>query len=1303
VPSGRERVCETIGWMSTRDRPDLAALERRIAEGVMAADRPRLEARLRRLARARRPDPRALMALEAEAAASEAARAARAARIPVPSYPGDLPVVRHREAILDALRAHQVVVVCGETGSGKSTQLPKLCLELGRGAAGLIGHTQPRRIAARSLAARLAAELGSEPGRLVGWQVRFRDRTGPDTLVKVMTDGILLAETQADPLLTRYDTLILDEAHERSLNIDFLLGYLRRILPRRPDLKLVVTSATLDARRFAEHFGGAPVLEIPGRSHPVEIRYRPLDEREEADLAEAVADAVAELSREGPGDVLVFLPGEREIRECAEVLRRRHPPAVEILPLYARLSAQEQQRIFAPAGARRIVLATNVAETSLTVPGIRYVVDSGLVRLARYSHRSGIQRLPVEPVSQASADQRAGRCGRLGPGVCIRLYAEADHAARPRWTDPEIRRANLAAVVLRMAALGLGEPERFPFMEPPDPRHLRSARRTLHELGALDAHGRLTALGRRLARLPVDPRIGRMVLEAERQGALREVLIIAAALSVQDPRERPAEARAAADERHRLFFDHPRSDFMGFLKLWEAWHDRLRHLSNRKLRAWCREHFLSYLRLRDWHDVHAQLHELVKGMGLRENTEPAGYGAIHRSLLAGLLSHVAMHLEDGLYQGPRGVKLRIHPGSGLARRHPAWIVAAELAETTRLYARTVAAIDPAWVEPLAAHLVRRSHAEPRWNPRAGRTDCLETVTLWGLPAVARRRVDYGRVDPAGARALLIREGLVAGRVPRRPDFLERNLALVAELRELEHKTRRPGLVVADEAIERFYDERIPAEVRDWPGFERWRREAETRAPELLRLTRERLLARAPEADTAERFPDHLSVGGLELALRYRFEPGAEDDGVTVGVPLAALNALDPAVFEWLVPGLLEEKAAALIRSLPKALRRHFVPAPDFARAAVQALGTDPRPEPFAAALAAQLQRMTGTPLRPEDFRPDQLPAHLRMRFELVDEAGRVVAAGRDLAALQARHGEAASAAFAGAAGAGLERSGLRGWDFGALPERVEVERAGVRVVGWPALVEAGRGVDLRVLDSPRAASRAMPAGLTRLYMVRLRDLARRLARDVAADGRLALRYAALAPGCDLADELVFAAFHAVLVAGRPLPRDRAAFEAALADRDRLAGTLAELREWVGEALERWHAVQRRLKGSASPHRLESLRDIQAQLARLVFPGFVRSVPPERLRHYPRYLQAVERRLEKLERDPARDARWLAELRPVWRELLARLPEDPAAPLPEGLAEARWMMEELRVSVFAQELGTAAPVSLRRLRERLDAA
>ena len=1290
----RERAREAAGER-------LAALARRIEAGVTAADRLRLAARLRRLERARRPDPRALAALEAEVAEAEARRAARAARIPRPDYPQDLPVVRHCEAILEALRAHQVVVVCGETGSGKSTQLPKLCLELGRGAAGLVGHTQPRRIAARSLATRLAAELGSEPGRLVGWQVRFHDRTGPDTLIKVMTDGILLAETQADPLLARYDTIILDEAHERSLNIDFLLGYLKRILPRRPDLKVVVTSATLDARRFAEHFGGAPVLEIPGRSHPVEVRYRPLAERDEPDLAEAVADAVAELCREGPGDVLVFLPGEREIRECAEVLRRRHPPGTEILPLYARLSVREQQRVFAPSGGRRVVLATNVAETSLTVPGIRYVVDSGLVRMARYSARSGIQRLPVEPVSQASAEQRAGRCGRLGPGVCIRLYAEADYAARPRWTDPEIRRANLAAVVLRMAALGLGEPERFPFLEPPDPRHLRNARRTLHELGALDAEGRLTALGGRLARLPVDPRIGRMVLEAERQGALREVLVIAAALSVQDPRERPAEARQAADEAHRRFFDHPRSDFMGFLRLWEAYHEALRHLSNRKLRAWCREHFLSYLRLRDWHDVHAQLHELVKGMGLRENTEPADYGAIHRSLLAGLLGHVAMHVEDGLYQGARGMKLRIHPGSGLARRRPAWIVAAELAETTRLYARTVAAIDPRWIEPLARHLVRRRHEEPRWNARAGRADCTEIVTLWGLP-VGRRRADYARLDPAGARALLVREGLVHGRLPRRPAVIERNLALLAELRALEQRTRRGGLVVPEEAVARLYEARLPEEVTDSRRLERWLREAGPEAEARLALRREDLLAGEPDADTAGRFPERLRARGIELALRYRFEPGAENDGVTARVPLAALNALEPAWFEWLVPGLLEEKATALIRSLPKGLRRHLVPAPDFARAAVQALGTAPRPEPFAAALARELARMTGVPLRAEDFRPEALPAHLHMRFEVVDGEGAVVAAGRDLAALQAAHGASARAAFAQAAGAGLERTGLRDWDFGELPAEVAVERDGVRVTGFPALVEEGGKAALRVLDSPEAAARAMPAGLTRLYMARLRDLARRLARD-AADPAMALRYAALAPGRDLADELVFAAFRAVLVDGRPWPRDRAAFEAALAGRDRLAETLAQLREWVGETLERWQAVQRRLKGPLPPRRLESLRDVQAHLARLVFPGFVRGVPAARLRHYPRYLRAVERRLEKLERDPARDARWLAELRPVWRELLARLPEDPAAPLPEGLEAARWLAEELRVSLFAQELGTAEPVSLKRLRERLAAA
>ncbi|ROR32726.1 ATP-dependent helicase HrpA [Inmirania thermothiophila] len=1307
----------------------------------MLADAHRLRRRLRGLARRRRPPPQGVLdEIEAAIEASRARREARAAALPRPRFDDGLPVCAHREAIAAAIAAHPVVVVCGETGSGKTTQLPKICLELGRGVAGLIGHTQPRRIAARSVAARIAEELGSPPGRLVGHKVRFADHVGRDAYVKVMTDGILLAETQGDPWLLAYDTLIVDEAHERSLNIDFLLGYLRRLLERRPELKVIVTSATIDPERFARHFGGAPVVEVPGRSHPVEVRYRPLvsedPDEEDRTLLEGILHAVDEAAACGPGDVLVFLPGEREIREAAEALRKHHPPGTEILPLYARLSAAEQQRIFRPHAGRRIVLATNVAETSLTVPGIRYVVDTGLARISRYSPRSRIQRLPVEPISRASADQRAGRCGRVGPGICFRLYAEEDYLARPRFTDPEILRTNLAAVILRMKALGLGEVEDFPFLDPPDPRQVRAGLRELEELGALDPEGRLTEIGRRLARLPVDPRIGRMLLAAAEHGALAEMVVLAAALSVQDPRERPMEAQEAADRAHAAFHDE-RSDFVALLRLWRAWQEARRHLSNRRQRAWCRERYLAYLRMREWQDVAGQLTGLVKDMGLRLNTEPASYEAVHCALLAGLLGQVAQlgdigadtgvrgaqsrgapnaavselgawaAEEDGRgagggrlrggagsgeYTGARGAKLRIHPGSGLARRTPRWIVAAEIVETTRLYARTVAAVEPEWIEQAAAHLVKRSWAGPHWERRAGRVMAYERVNLWGLTLVARRKVDYGPVDPAGAREIFIREALVAGDYASRAPFWRHNQALIARLREEEARLRRRDVVVDEEALYAFYDARLPAEVRDHPTLERWRREAERADPERLFLREEDLVRDAAGAASRAEFPDHIEACGLRLALEYRFEPGHEADGVTAVVPLAALPQLDPAPFDWLVPGLLRDKVIHLMRGLPKATRRALVPVPDFADAALAAL--TPGARPLTEALAAELKRMTGVEIAPEAW-PADLPAHLRMRFRVVDEDGRTLAAGRDLAALKAGLAQQARGVRAALGAAEGEREDLRRWDVGTLAPR-RIRRGGLAIEVHPTLVDEGGRVALRLLDDAAESARRHPAGVARLALLELGALAQALRRQIPDRQRLCLLHAGLGPCEALVDDLLMGVALA-LFAAEPVPRDEAAFRARLeAGRGRLAAAVAEQAGWLLRALETAREVRGRLR-RAPPAWRTAVADIEGQLDALLFPGMARVLPRERLRHLPRYLEAVRRRIERLEQDPRRDAERLARIAPFAERLRARREAHAARGLADPeLERFRWMLEEFRVSLFAQELGTAAKVSEARL-------
>lgn len=1215
-----------------------------------------------------------------------------------PDFALDLPVLERREEIAGAVANHQVVVICGETGSGKSTQLPKILLDMGRGIDGVIAHTQPRRIAARSLAARVAEECGAPDGQGVGYKIRFGDHTGPGTRVKLVTDGMLLAETQGDPDLAEYDTVIIDEAHERSLNIDFLLGYLKRLLPRRPDLKVIITSATIDPQRFSAHFDGAPILEVSGRTYPVEVRYRPLaaedeDERDRT-LQQGLLEAVDELAREGRGDVLVFLPGEREIRESAEALRKHHPPHTEVLPLYGRLSAAEQQRVFAPHGRRRIVLATNVAETSLTVPGIRYVVDTGVARISRYSYRTKVQRLPVEPVAQASADQRAGRCGREAPGICIRLYGEADYEARPRFTDPEILRTNLAAVILQMKHLGLGEIEDFPFVEPPDPRFVRDGLKLLHELGAVDADHRLTDTGRRLARLPVDPRIARMLLAGEAEGALAEVLVLAAALSIQDPRERPMDARGRADEAHDEWRDE-RSDFVALLKLWADFQAQSRALGRRKLQAWCHEHFLSHVRMREWRDVHRQLRELVKGMGLRESERPAEPMALHRALLTGLLSNIALRNEHGDYTGPRGLRLAIHPGSGLARRRPKWIVAAELVETRRVFARTVGEVRPEWIEPLAGHLLSRQYRDPWWEPKAGRVAGREDVSLYGLPIVSGRKVNYATVAPGEAREVFLRDGLVSGALPRPPAFVQHNLEVIAEVERLEAKARRRDVLLDPERLAAFYDERLPREVVDGPTLARWLKRGGDDRP--LRLTVDTLMAREASEVTRDDYPDHLEVNGVRLPLSYHFEPGHPADGVTVVIPVAALNALSPEPFEWLVPGLLPEKVITLIKALPKQLRKNFVPAPDFATAVLEALPE--REGSLEAGVRRELRRMTGVDIPPGIWDELALPDHLRMRFRVVDGDGRELAAGRDLPALQRRLEGRAEASFGNRESAAWERSGITDWDMGELPEHVEFDQAGVRLRGYPALVAEEGGVALRLLDGAERAAEAHREGVRRLLMTRFAQQARHLRRGLSGFDRLALLYRDVGDSKSLREDFVAAVFDQVFLADE-VPRDREAFR-RICERGRpeLVPAAERLQARLEEILKRQQAVRRRLKGSIPLGLVDSYRDLQEQLDGVIYPGFLLATPPERLAELPRYLAGMERRLERLERDPQRDQASLALIRPHQERLSeARERQRRKAIRDPALERVRWLLEEYRISLFAQELGTREKVSEKRLEE-----
>ncbi|MBO1766971.1 ATP-dependent RNA helicase HrpA [Allobranchiibius sp. GilTou38] len=1255
----------------------------------------------------------------------EAAQQRRRSLLPAIEYPPQLPVVAERVRIRAAIEAHQVVVVAGETGSGKTTQLPKILLEMGRGIAGMIGHTQPRRIAARSVADRIADELHVPLGGVVGYQVRFADHSGPDSLVKVMTDGILLSELRRDRDLRRYDTLIIDEAHERSLNIDFILGYLKQLLPRRPDLKVIVTSATIDPGRFAEHFAQhgvpAPVIEVSGRTFPVEVRYRPLVEEiagpsgpqlVDVDQVTGIVRAVEELWSEpvsdgGPQDILVFCSGEREIRDAAEALDALDLPGTATLPLYARLSAAEQHRVFGSHGGRRIVIATNVAETSLTVPGIRYVVDSGTARISRYSQRTKVQRLPIEPVSQASARQRSGRCGRVADGVCIRLYSEEDFLARPEFTDPEILRTNLASVILQMASLDLGDVARFPFVEPPDSRQISDGVRLLEELQAVEERGsrgtpRLTAAGRAISALPTDPRLARMLLAGAENGALAEVLVIVAALSIQDPRERPAEKRPQADQSHARF-RHETSDFLSLLNLWRYLKEQQKALSSSAFRRMCQREYLHYLRVREWQDLHTQLREACKQQGMRRADTPAGEDAVHQAMLTGLLSHVGLRdREKRDFLGARGVRFAIQPGSALFRKPPDWVMSAELVETSRLWARTNAAVDPAWVERAGGHLVKRSYAEPHWERRRGSVVAAERVTLYGLPLAAGRKVDYGSIDPVMSRDLFIRSALVEGDWESRHAFTERNRQTLARLRDLEARTRRRDVVVDDETVYAFYDAKIPESIVSAAHFDAWWKKEQRSSPDLLTMSEDDLRGDDAADIDLDEYPRTWSSGELDLRLSYRFEPGSGDDGVTVHVPVEQLNQVDQDGFDWLVPGVRGELVTALIRSLPKAMRRNFVPAPDVAARALPLM--DPARGSITTELAGALQQLTGVRVPADQWDWDRVPNHLKATFRVEDSRRRALSHGEDLSALREQLSGRVRSVLS-RAGSEIERSGLTTWDFEELPAEL-AERVGKRTVqGYPALVDEGDSVALRVLPSAAERDAEHPAGVRRLLLLQLDVPWSRLLGMLDNAQRLALGWGPHADQQAVLSDVLAAAVDAVVAAdSSPGPvRTRERFDAVLRQtRQQASAQVLSIVEGLVPVLHHSREVQLALDSMIRPSVAELVADVRRQHQGLVYPGFIAATGASRLRDLDRYLRGMLERLERAPEDIARDAQRMDEVHAVERELgdlIEGLP--PARRREDAVRRLRWQVQELRISFFAQRLGTSGAVSVQRLRKAMD--
>ncbi|MFE1028497.1 ATP-dependent RNA helicase HrpA [Streptomyces sp. NPDC058818] len=1316
--------------MSTHPAPALGTLAPRLTE-LSLRDAHRLGRRLEGARKIRKPEARAtvLAEIEAEVAKAELRIGERRARVPAVSYPEQLPVSQKKDVIAEAIRDHQVVIVAGETGSGKTTQIPKICVELGRGVRGMIGHTQPRRIAARTVAERVADELDTPLGEAVGWKVRFTDQVNPDaTFIKLMTDGILLAEIQTDRELRAYDTIIIDEAHERSLNIDFLLGYLAQLLPKRPDLKVVITSATIDPERFSRHFGDAPIIEVSGRTYPVEVRYRPLLEEEgddaDRDQITAITDAVEELMGEGKGDILVFLSGEREIRDTADALEKKKYRFTEVLPLYARLSHAEQHRVFQQHTGRRIVLATNVAETSLTVPGIKYVIDPGFARISRYSHRTKVQRLPIEPISQASANQRKGRCGRTSDGICIRLYSEEDFDARPEFTDAEILRTNLASVILQMTAAGLGDIEKFPFIDPPDHRNIRDGVQLLQELGALDpgqkdVRKRLTDTGRKLAQLPVDPRLARMVLEADKNGCVREVMVIAAALSIQDPRERPAEKQAQADQQHARFKDET-SDFLAFLNLWRYVREQQKERGSSSFRRMCKQEYLNFLRIREWQDIYTQLRTVAKQMGLHLSDEDnaAPDDRVHVSLLAGLLSHVGMKdVKEGAkneYLGARGAKFAIFPGSALFKKPPRFVMSAELVETSRLWARVNAKIEPEWVEPLAGHLLKRTYSEPHWEKDQAAVMAYEKVTLYGVPIVAQRKVNYGRIDPEVSRELFIRNALVEGDWRTHHKFFADNRRLLTEVEELEHRARRRDILVDDETLFDFYDQRVPEHAVSGAHFDSWWKHKRHEQPDFLDFEREMLINEKAGAVTKDDYPDSWRQGPLKFRVTYQFEPGADADGVTVHVPLQVLNQVTDEGFDWQIPGLREQVVTELIRSLPKPIRRNYVPAPNYAQAFLDR--AVPLQEPLTVTMARELKRMVGVPFDAEDFDWSRVPDHLKITFRIVDERRRKLAEDKDLEALKLRLkpkarkalSQAAAATAERSGGESLERTGLTDWTIGTLSRVFETRRAGQPVRAYPALVDDGptaNTVSVRLFDTEAEQAQAMWKGTRRLILRNIPVNPAKFASEKLTNQQK-LNLSANPHGSiqALFDDCATAAADKLIADfGGPAWDEESYRKLYDKVRAEIVDTTVRTVGQVQQVLAAWQACERRLKAVRSPALLANLQDVRGQLDALVKPGFVTEAGIKRLPDLMRYLVAADRRLQQMPTGVQRDTSRMEkvhEMRDEYAWLLEQMPQ--GRPVPQQVLDVRWMIEELRVSYFAHALGTAYPVSDKRIVKAIDA-
>lgn len=1333
----------------------ITQLEKQLSQ-CMLADRFPLKRRLHQLRDAlkqNKPVDKSLVDIAHKVQASQQRLQARLSALPKPEYPLELPVSGKKDEIAAAIQKHQVVIVCGETGSGKTTQLPKICLELGRGVSGLIGHTQPRRIAARSVASRIAQELKSPLGEAVGYKVRFNDKLSESSYVKLMTDGILLAETQSDKFLNGYDTIIIDEAHERSLNIDFLLGYLKQLLPKRPDLKIIVTSATIDADRFSNHFDGAPVIEVSGRTYPVEIRYRPLgnkttmvavevpiddglddidrfaqdlmgikrkpprtetrwleEDDEEEVMEDAILDTADDLLRLGDGDILVFLPGEREIRDTADHLRKyqgRSPKlkSIEILPLFARLSIEDQQKIFRPSGQRRIVLATNVAETSLTVPGIKYVIDAGLARVNRYSPRAKVEQLQIEKISQAAAKQRAGRCGRVSNGICVRLYSEEDFNQRPAFTDPEILRSSLASVILRMADLRLGDVAEFPFIEAPSSRLISDGYQLLQELGAVTERREITELGRQMARLPLDPRVARMIIAAKKEGCLREILIIASVLSIQDPRERPMDKREAADNAHAKFKADD-SDFMSYLKLWDWYEQALKaKKSNRDLLNQCHQNFLSFLRLKEWRELHQQLLEMVEDMDFKRNNQEASYEQVHRALLSGLLGNIGFKDGDSeTYAGARGIRFTIAPGSALKKNRPKWVMAAELVDTTKLYARVVAKIDPDWIEPIANEggsrdLTHSDYTDPRWDRKLAQVVAWERVSLYGLTIVPKRRVHYGPINPTESREIFIREALANMEFDTRAPFFEANRRLIAEVEALEHKARRQDVLVDEYQLFVFYDTVVPPiaelyRIYNGASFEKWRQDAEKTNPKVLYLTRESLMRHGASAITEVQFPEQMTIDGETVPLKYRFEPGHVLDGVTATIPLALLNQLDATVTEWLVPGMVRDKVTALIKALPKTLRRVCVPVPEFVTGFLEAKNPQ---QPLLPALAEFIQHKTGLKLKPEEFDLAGLDAHHLMNFSVVDEKGRELGMGRDWHLLKKQLGSAAQLTFR-TGSPGIEKSGLKQWDFGDLPETLTFSKDGRQLTGYPGLEDNTDSVAVKLFDTPEAAAAAHRKGVCRLMRFELKEQMKQLEKGLPGFNQYALLLRAIMNPDQLREDMLQAIADRAFIAEDTLPRTNAEFmQLKTRARTRLPAVTEALTRQAQLIANEYQVLTAQLQ-KMTPVTQKIKRECEQQLQGLLYQGFFSRTPWEQLPHLPRYLKAIKMRIDKYPTSIERDSRHtqaVAQIEQRWQQKVEQL-RKAHLPVTSQLQDFAWQLQELRVSLFAQELRTPYPVSIKRL-------